>query len=104
MKEVVNLYLIKFVFNYQISYICLMFKVLDIVKEMEVGQNDTGYFATWEEIYVEGGTRNEAINNLLDEICFFNKTWRRIQMRLFFDALENGQFKEVHFKHPISLS
>jgi|WetSurMetagenome_2_1015567.scaffolds.fasta_scaffold07132_9 hypothetical protein len=81
-----------------------MLIVKDILTQMEVGKNDTGYFASWEDIYCEGGTRNEAINNLLNEIRVFNRTWERIKIALFFDAMASGEFNIIHYKHPISLS
>jgi hypothetical protein len=81
-----------------------MLIVKDILIEMEVGKNDTGYFARWEDIYCEGGTRNEAVNNLLDEIHFFNSTWKRIKIALFFNALQYGQFRYIHCKRPIILN
>lgn len=80
-----------------------MFKVLDIVKEMEVGKNDTGYFASWDEIYAEGGTRNEAVNNLLNEINHFNRMWEKIKIRLFYQMMDDSN-NELYYKYPISLS
>jgi hypothetical protein len=81
-----------------------MLIVKDILTQMEVGKNDTGFFASWEDMYCEGGTRQEAVNNLPDEIHFFNRTWERIKAALFYDALQYGQFRNIHCKRPIILN
>lgn len=45
-----------------------MIKVKEIVTKARISMNDSGFIAIWGHYYAEGGTRNEALNNLVDEI------------------------------------
>lgn len=45
-----------------------MIKVREIVTKARISMNDSGFIAIWGHYYAEGGTRNEALNNLVDEI------------------------------------
>ena len=45
-----------------------MVRVSQIVNEARLTMNDAGYIAVYGHYYAEGGTRNEALNNLVDEI------------------------------------
>ena len=45
-----------------------MIKVSEIVNKARVAMNDSGYIAIYGLYYAEGGTKSEALVNLLDEI------------------------------------
>ena len=45
-----------------------MIKVKEIVTKCRISMNDSGYIAVYGHYYAEGGTRSEALNNLVDEI------------------------------------
>jgi len=43
-------------------------RVSEIVQKAHVAMNDSGYIAIYGNHYAEGGTKSEALVNLLDEI------------------------------------
>ncbi len=45
-----------------------MIRVKEIVNKCRISMDDAGYIAVYGQHYAEGGTRNEALNNLVDEI------------------------------------
>ncbi len=59
-----------------------MIRVGEIATKARVTMNDSGFIAIWGHYYAEGGTRNEALNNLVDEINaergFLNLKARRL--------------------------
>jgi len=55
--------------------------VKDIVKKCLISMNDRGYIAVYGAYYAEGGTKSEAINNLVDDINA-EKGFREIRKRL----------------------
>ena len=58
-----------------------MIWVKDIVKKCLISMNDRGYIAVYGAYYAEGGTKSEAINNLVDDINA-EKGFREIRKRL----------------------
>lgn len=60
-----------------------MIRVKDIVNKTIISMNDRGYIAVYGHYYAEGGTKNEALNNLLDEINA-ERGFRDLQMRRIF--------------------
>ncbi len=45
-----------------------MIRVSEIVNKCQISMNDSGYIAVYGNHYAEGGTKSEALVNLLDEI------------------------------------
>jgi len=43
-------------------------RVSEIVNKCQISMNDSGYIAVYGNHYAEGGTKSEALVNLLDEI------------------------------------
>ena len=58
-----------------------MIWVKDIVKKCLISMNDRGYIAVYGAYYAEGGTKSEAINNLVDDVNA-EKGFREIRKRL----------------------
>ena len=58
-----------------------MIWVKDIVKKCLISMNDRGYIAVYGHYYAEGGTKSEALNNLVDEVNA-EKGFRNIRKRL----------------------
>lgn len=60
-----------------------MIKVREIVTKARITMNDAGYIAIYGHWYAEGGTRSEALNNLVDEINA-ERGFKNLRMRKMF--------------------
>ena len=59
-----------------------MTKVKEIVNKTVILRTDDGYIAIFDNYQADGGTRNEAVNNLLDLISIVERTWPAIEGKL----------------------
>ena len=67
-----------------------MIKVSEIVNKARIAMNDSGYIAIYGYYYAEGGTKSEALVNLLDEINAergFKDLRRRMNNRVFWRTI-----------------
>ncbi len=67
-----------------------MTRVKDIVNKCQISMNDSGYIAIYGLYYAEGGTKSEALVNLLDEINAergFKDLRRRMNKRVFWRTI-----------------
>ncbi|MCE5318511.1 MAG: hypothetical protein LLG04_14260, partial [Parachlamydia sp.] len=62
----------------------------EIVSKAHIAMNDSGYIAVYGSYYAEGGTKSEALVNLLDEINAergFKDLRRRMNKRFFWKSI-----------------
>ena len=67
-----------------------MIRVKDIVNKCQISMNDSGYIAIYGHYYAEGGTKSEALVNLLDEINAergYRDLRRRMKKRVFWNSI-----------------
>ena len=67
-----------------------MIRVSEIVNKARIAMNDSGYIAVYGSYYAEGGTRREALANLLDEINVergYRDLRRRMKKRVFWNSI-----------------
>ena len=67
-----------------------MIRVSEIVSKAHIAMNDFGYIAVYGSYYAEGGTRREALTNLLDEINAergYRDLRRRMKKRVFWNSI-----------------
>jgi hypothetical protein len=55
-------------------------RVSEIANKARISMNDSGYIAVYGSYYAEGGTKSEALVNLLDEINA-EKGFKNLQKR-----------------------
>ncbi len=67
-----------------------MIKVREIVEKARITMNDSGYIAIYGAYYAEGGTKSEALVNLLDEINaerWFKNLQKRRMRKIFWHKM-----------------
>jgi len=65
-------------------------RVSEIVNKARLAMNDSGYIAIYGNHYAEGGTKSEALVNLLDEINAergYRDLRRRMKKRVFWNSI-----------------
>lgn len=68
----------------------MVIRVSEIVNKARIAMNDSGYIAVYGSYYAEGGTRREALTNLLDEINAergYRDLRRRMKKRVFWNSI-----------------
>jgi len=68
----------------------VVIRVSEIVNKARIAMNDSGYIAVYGHYYAEGGTKSEALVNLLDEINAergFKDLRRRMNKRVFWKSI-----------------